>query len=35
MHCTYDIVSKCNKKIFYVTHSCKLYMKNEKIGIID
>ncbi len=35
MHCTCDIISKCNQFFKYVTHSCKLGMKNAKFGIID
>jgi len=35
MHCTYDIVSKCNLKKLYVTHNCNLCMKNAKFGIIE
>jgi hypothetical protein len=35
MHNIYDIVSNVAKKYFYLTHSCKLGMKNAVFKIIN
>lgn len=35
MHNIYDIISRCNQKLFYLTHNYKLGMRNAIFKVID
>ncbi len=35
MHNIYDIISRCNQKLLYLTHSYKLSMRNAIFEVID